>query len=103
MLRLTPRSGPSQRVLSHEITIDPVPHGQAQLLDAEGNSILSVWFTGKTDRLVITNKCEVETLQSNPFDYLVLSANRTTPPIFTEVEREALSPYLLRTDPTEAV
>jgi transglutaminase-like putative cysteine protease len=103
MLRITPRSGPGQRVLSHEIAIDPVPHGQARILDAEGNSILSVWFTGKTSRLVITNKCEVETLQSNPFDYLVLSANRMTPPALSDVESEALAPYLVRADPTEAV
>lgn len=103
ILRLTPRSGPGQRVIRHELTVDPTPHGQAQLLDAECNSIHSIWFTGKTQRLVIKNSCVVETLQSNPFDYLVLRANRDVPPVFSEAERAALSPYLLRSAPAKDV
>jgi transglutaminase-like putative cysteine protease len=103
ILRLTPRPGPAQRVVEHRLVVDPVPHGQAELLDAEGNSIVSIWFTGKTESLTIKNICEVETLQSNPFDYLMLRSNQFLPLSLGRTETESLKPYLRRPEASDAV
>jgi hypothetical protein len=37
------------------------------------------WFIGTTDRLTITSKFEVQTLRTNPFDYLLASSAQTFP------------------------
>ena len=70
---------PALRLLDYNLKIEPKPVSLADCLDAEGNSVTHTWFTGVTDRLTITSKFEVETLRTNPFDYLLVSSAQTFP------------------------
>jgi transglutaminase-like putative cysteine protease len=75
VFRLRPRCDPALRLLDYNLKIEPKPVSLADCLDAEGNSVTHTWFTG-TDRLTITSKFEVETLRTNPFDYLLVSRHK---------------------------
>lgn len=69
-IRLSPRSDPSQRLVSHALVVEPGPAGMSRHLDAEGNSVCEIWFSGQTARLELVVTSEVETLRSNPYDYI---------------------------------
>lgn len=69
-IRLTPRGDAAQRLLSHRLDIHPRPAGSAGLTDLYGNTVLSVWFEAPVSELIIEAACEVETLRTNPFDFL---------------------------------
>ncbi len=71
MIRLCPRSGADQRLHSFEVQMDPAPAGQTTILDAENNTAVIAWFNDTTEALRVSCRAEVETLRSNPFDYLV--------------------------------
>jgi transglutaminase-like putative cysteine protease len=103
LIRLTPRENQQQRVLRHEVFIDPEPQGRSWLIDTEGNQVLNVWFSGRTRRLTIKNVCTVATLCENPYDYLVTRENRQMPPLFRPEEQESLRPYLARPSFSSAV
>lgn len=89
-LRLSPRPGPDQLVLSHEFQISPEPSGISASTDSEGNICHTVWWNGSTKWLKIISKCEVETLRDNPYDFLLTPANRRIPLDLTS-EQEALA------------
>ncbi|HRF60508.1 MAG TPA: transglutaminase family protein [Fimbriimonadaceae bacterium] len=69
-IRLSPRSDPAQRLVSHALVVEPGPAGMSRHLDAEGNSVCEIWFSGQTRRLEIALTSEVETLRANPYDYI---------------------------------
>jgi len=96
LLRLTPRPGPNQRVLSQQVEIFPEPRGTSEFLDAHNNVAVSAWFEGRTNSLKIVNRCTVETLGTNPFDFLLLRANNVVPMGLDPIERRALDFYLDR-------
>ena len=103
VVRLTPRPGPSQIILSHELTIEPTPKGRTELTDAEGNAAVYVWFAEKTDYLRIVNHCVVETLIENPFDFVLSPEDAQIPMRLDPSEHEALNLYLERPWPSKAV
>jgi transglutaminase-like putative cysteine protease len=70
LLRLKPRSDAGQRLLDYRVHVDPSPAGMGRNLDLEGNEVFAVWFQGETTRLNIKTKSVVETVRSNPFDYI---------------------------------
>lgn len=73
VIRLEPRSDPMQRVLDWNIAVEPEPMAKSHALDAEGNSVFHVWFSGLTDALEVRAEGEVETLRDNPYDFLFLT------------------------------
>ncbi|HEY5893737.1 MAG TPA: transglutaminase family protein, partial [Chthoniobacterales bacterium] len=79
VFRLRPRCDGAVRLLDWKLEIEPKPATLADCLDAEGNSVTHGWFTGITNRLTITSKFEVETLRTNPFDYLLASSAQRFP------------------------
>jgi transglutaminase-like putative cysteine protease len=79
VFRLRPRSDGAVRLLDCKLEIEPKPAALADCLDAEGNSVTHAWFAGVTECLTITSKFEVETLRTNPFDYLLASWAQTFP------------------------
>ena len=89
-LRLSPRPGPDQRILSHSMEITPEPAGMSASIDSEGNVCHTVWWNEPTLGLKIVSKCEVETLRENPYDFLLTPANRHVPLNLTS-EEEALA------------
>ena len=72
VVRLEPRSDPTQRLLHWRVEIQPEPMARAAALDSEGNSVLYLWFVDLHEALEIRAEGEVETLRANPFDFLFL-------------------------------
>lgn len=99
-LRLSPRPGPDQLTLSHELEITPVPDGISASTDSEGNICHTVWWNGSTHWLKIVSRCEVETLRENPYDFLLTPANRRIPlDLSSEEEALALCLHPIESDP----
>lgn len=94
IVRLWPRADPTQHILSYRIQISPEPIGRGFYLDAQGNSVLRVWFSGMTDHLSILAAGDVETLRNNPFDFLILPEATRLPLRWTERMGPTLLPFL---------
>lgn len=94
VFRFRPRDDGSQRILAFELRIDPQPRGSTLCLDHNGNVVLHAWFEGLTGHLTVDSRFEVETLRTNPFDFVLTSAAFTTvPAIYPEDLRPTLAPY----------
>jgi transglutaminase-like putative cysteine protease len=94
LLRLTPRGDAAQRLVSVATVIRPEPVGISPCTDLYGNTVLSVWFAGLTDRLDIDVACEVTTLRRNPFDFLPDPA-RSRLPVVPATDEAVLAPCLV--------
>ena len=70
-LRFYPRDDGSQRVISFQLDIAPVPLGRNDHLDLEGNRVTQVWFEKETDHFDIQLNMQVETLRHNAFDFIL--------------------------------
>jgi transglutaminase-like putative cysteine protease len=70
-IRLRPRVDAAQRLLNHQLSIEPRPAGTAGLLDQDGNVALQAWFEGAVEELAVATTFEVETLRANPYDFLL--------------------------------
>lgn len=90
-LRLQPRDAAHQRLRSFALSIEPEPAGRSQMLDAEGNSLVNIWFDGLHDELLLSVRSRVETRRTNPFDYL-LQTERHGLPLRYDAATEAVLP-----------
>ncbi|MEW5885032.1 MAG: transglutaminase N-terminal domain-containing protein, partial [Armatimonadota bacterium] len=70
VLRLRPQNNANQRVLAFDFSVEPQPAGHSVLVDLNDTDVISVWFNGPADSLAISIESTIETLRSNPFDYL---------------------------------
>jgi transglutaminase-like putative cysteine protease len=93
-IRLRPRCDATQKVLRFEIEVHPEPVGIAAGIDAEGNPFEQVWFDGLWDRIEIGTVAEVETLRTNPFDFLLMEESRRLPLELDAFTRGVLGPCL---------
>lgn len=93
-IRLWPRADPTQHILHYRINVTPEPVGRGFYLDAQGNSVLRVWFSGMTDHLHVSASGEVETLRVNPFDFLPPPESTRLPLRWTERMGPTLLPFL---------
>ena len=72
VIRLRPRSDVAQRLCQFSLTVSPSPQGTSEIIDLDGNSVIKVWFEEvETTSLSIQTLSQVETLRTNPFDYLL--------------------------------
>ena len=71
VFRLRPRDDGTERVMAHSLSIDPVPAGRSNSIDAFGNSVVETWFWEPVKELSVLSAFEVETLRENPFDFLL--------------------------------
>ncbi len=94
--RFRPRTDASQRLLTFAMQISPVPAGQSECLDRDGNIVREAWFDTPMTELAVQSSFEVETLRSNPFDFLLLGSGNL--PLESD---EGLAPY--RSVPVEPV
>ena len=78
-LRFCPRDDGAQRVIAHQLEIFPLPQGRNEHIDLEGNRVTQVWFAGDTDLLETTLTMQVETLRSDPFDFILDPAAASLP------------------------
>jgi transglutaminase-like putative cysteine protease len=96
ILRLTPRSDGQQRLLLLELQISPVPLGQSAVSDFEGNSAVKVWFAPQREReLVVKVRSQVETLCTNPFNYLLEPWAQQLPFNYPASVLNPIQPYLV--------
>src|SRR5579871_5412201 len=70
-IRLRPRADGTQELLAFNLEITPKPAGRSDCLDMEGNSVLQIWFDSPIAELNVTSSFEVETLRTNPYDFLL--------------------------------
>jgi len=93
-LRLRPREEPAQRLLAYSLRLDPQPAGSAEFIDQEGNATVRAWFGAPTASLAIFSRFEVETLRTNPFDFLLEGAGALQVPVaYPEALLPVLAPY----------
>lgn len=90
--RFRPRSNSWQQLTRFSLEVDPAPAGAAENLDIEGNDVTSAWFFDLTDHLTMTARFEVETLRTNPFDFLP-SDPHTIPMRYPAELTPLLAPY----------
>ncbi len=93
-IRLRPREHAAQRLLGFSLEIEPAPAGRAEILDQDGNAVTHAWFDGTTSSLTIRTAFELETLRTNPFDFLLTAGDRDIPVQYEEALRTPLVPYL---------
>ncbi len=79
VLRLVPRVDGGQRLHEFHLAVRPLPTGMTRGSDAEGNIFTTVWFDGVHDELVIEVSADVETLRTNPFDFLLPEEHQRLP------------------------
>lgn len=91
-VRLTPRTDAHQRLVSFSLDMAPEPAGMSELVDLDGDRATVAWFSGTTRSLSLRTISQVETLRSNPFDFLWLGP-RTLPMKYDAGIERALEQY----------
>lgn len=71
VLRLRPRSDPFQQLQHFALTLRPQPTGFTESVDLDGNASALAWFENLTAELRITARSTVDTLLTNPFNFIV--------------------------------
>ncbi len=95
MVRLRPRCDAFQKLHEYELQAAPRPAGISAGIDAEGNPFEQLWFEDlTTDQLEIRTSSVVETLKTNPYDYLLILASQRLPLQLDEITRRVLAPCL---------
>jgi transglutaminase-like putative cysteine protease len=103
VLRLTPRTDASQRLLSFTCDVRPRPVLRAGALDAGGNLVEHLWFSGETTELLITCKSRTETLRDNPYAFVVDERATCLPVSYSPADAGTLAPCLDDQRPAAAV
>jgi transglutaminase-like putative cysteine protease len=102
IVRLRPRSDIFQRLVAFDLAVEPQPEGMSEMIDAEGNTLSQVWFLGLASMLTLRTTFAIETLRTNPFDYIVLDPDSLRMPMtYDEADRRALAHYLQPPDDPE--
>ncbi len=96
-LRLRPRSDCFQKLHHFEIRSDPLPKGQSEAIDLDGNSVTCIWSGGLNRYITINANSLVETLNQNPFNFILTEDSSYEIPISYSPELDkALGAYLER-------
>src|ERR1700722_922295 len=104
LARLRPRDDASQRLELFELERDPSPVGRSEQLDLLGNAGTLFWFSDRFTTLTLKVHSQVETLLTNPFNYLVTDPQALKLPArYQQDNRLVLNPYLHRSQPDKAV
>ncbi len=94
-LQLFPRLGHAQKLIHHQLSINPKPVKQYSNLDAEGNMAHWLFFEGLSSTLEVRQIIRVESLEFNPFDYIIYPFEAVRLPFdYPDHLRLPLSPYL---------
>jgi transglutaminase-like putative cysteine protease len=103
-VRLRPRDDYSLKLESFELEVDPSPAGRSEGQDLVGNQETLIWFNGSLSSLTVRARSQVETLLSNPFNYLVVDPSTLKLPARYSVDnRLMLTPYLFRAQPDKGI
>jgi transglutaminase-like putative cysteine protease len=94
-IRLRPRCDAAQEVRAFGLDIDPEPAGRFDFTDRDGNHVTRVWWARPMGALSVRTTSTVETLRSNPFNFVVFDPEaRRVPASYPDAEREGLRAYL---------
>ncbi len=94
-VRLTPRQDPGQRLLRHSLQLGAEASGRSEVLDANGNSAVVLWFEDLREELELTVEMEVETLRHNPFDWIFTDPAAASLPLrYAPETADSLQPFL---------
>lgn len=94
-LRLRPRCDVTQKLHAFRLHLDPAPQRLMETVDLDGNPILQVTFPDQpVTQLTIETQFEVETLRTNPFDFLLEPWAVRLPIDYPISLLDRLSPYL---------
>ncbi len=94
LYRLYPHSHGHQRLLSYQLDVTPKPLGRSSVVDLDGNTVIKLWFEQPTEQLQLQSQSRVETLQTNPFEYLLDDGAERLPIDYPSSLRSQLLPYL---------
>lgn len=98
VVRLRPRSDFAHWLLAFDLTVEPAPAGQAEVLDAHGNVVTWVWFNERHEHLNLDARSSVDTQLTNPFDYLIVDPDALSLPMAYDASlTPVLEPYRQRT------
>jgi transglutaminase-like putative cysteine protease len=89
-LRLTPRQDGSQRILEHHLRLVDPAAGLTRVLEPDGTDAMVAWFQQERDQLTIEVDMLLETLRSNPYDWIITHREAQHLPV-TYPEAEACS------------
>ncbi len=96
VVRLRPRSDGHQRLHQFVMRVDPEPAGWSELTELEGNAVTRLWFADlELESLKVQVTSEVETLCSNPFNYLLETWAVHLPIHYPQMMAAQLQPYLV--------
>lgn len=94
-LRLRPRVSGTQLLHQFSAQVLPIPESQTLALDAEGNSVIHLrWGRQLTQQLQIQMTAQVETLCTNPFDFVLEPWATHFPINYPTLTLHSLHPYL---------
>jgi len=97
VVRLQPRTGVNQRLVSFAIELDPTPARQTTALDLHGNIRHWFWFEDSHAELKLVTRSTVDCFCANPFDFIIVDPNvEQVPAIYEEPVRSATDHYRLR-------
>jgi transglutaminase-like putative cysteine protease len=102
-LRLRPREDASQRLLRHHVWVDPQPAGMTEYVDLDGHAAVQLWFDGLTSSLSVVVSSTVETLRTNPFDFLLPADAVRLPLRYAGTVERGLAGHLGGGEPDPAV
>ncbi len=95
-IRLRPRDGGGQRLLSYDLRVEPSPAGLTECVELDGNASERVWFNGLHEELKISTAFRVDTLRADPFDFIIEPTALDMPMAYAVARETALAPYLHR-------
>jgi transglutaminase-like putative cysteine protease len=98
-IRLRPREDVAQRLLRYNLWIDPEPAGMSHFVDVDGSTATQIWFDKLVTSLSIVVSSSVETLRTNPFDFLLDPVALRLPMVYPTPVHHGLLPYLELTQP----
>jgi transglutaminase-like putative cysteine protease len=94
-VRMRPRCDLTQKLHQFSLSIDPLPKCLVETVDLDGNGVYTVWFADEmVSVLTIEANSVVETLRTNPFDYLLEPWAVHLPVDYPVSLLDRLQPYL---------
>jgi transglutaminase-like putative cysteine protease len=102
-LRLRPREDASQRLLRHHVWVDPKPAGMTEYVDLDGHAAVQLWFDGLTSSLSVVVSSTVETVRTNPFDFLLPGESLCVPFRYAAAVERGLAGYLTGDEVAEPI
>ena len=94
LLRLIPRCDRFVRLRNFSLLVQPQSQGRSDFIDLDGNNLIKLWFDNPTEQLNIQIVSEVETTNSNPFNYLLEPWAITVPFNYPQSLYDQIKPYL---------